>query len=155
MSLMNQLYQIQDINNGALKSIKAMPQKDSTSDGTSTFSMARAIYSRKFPVQSQISTAQKNQKKWLGNRDASHVTANRRNTNVGKGSINTTNQNLLSFTTYKDVNVVNDAIRRTRAGGYVAPPKTNFTKNGVTPYFRPAVPKYENYIGVKYPVLYH
>ena len=110
---MNQLYQIQNINNGALKSIKAMPQKDSTSDGTSTFSMARAIYSKEFPVQNKISTAQQNQKKWLGNRDASYVTANRRNTNIGKGSINTTNQTPLSFTTYKDVNVVNDAIRRT------------------------------------------
>jgi len=152
---MNQpTYRIRDINNGALRFVNAMPQKDSTSDGTSSFEMARSVYLETNSVKT-APTYQNNHKKWMGNRDASQVTANRRNNSVGKGSINTNTNNLLSFTTHKDVNVVNDALRRCRAGGAVAPPKTNHRTNGLTPSFRPAVPKYENYVGTKYPVLFH
>ena len=152
---MNQIFSIQDMNNGALKSINAMPQKDSTSDGTSSFELARTVYMNTYPVKSQIPLVQNNQKKWLGNRDASQVTANRRNNSVGLGSINTNSTTTVSFTTFRDVNVVNDAKRRCRSGGAVPPPKTNHRPNGLTPAFRPVAPSYKNYIGVKYPVLYH
>jgi hypothetical protein len=117
----------QDLNNGALKFINAMPQKDSTSDGESSFEMARKIYTKtNQPYQSKTVS---NTKKWVGgNRDSSSFTTNRKNSTIGKGSINTNLNQTVSFTTYKDVNTVYDALRRVRAGGAVAPPKTNIAK---------------------------
>lgn len=152
---MNQFHSRNDINNGALKSINAMPQKDSTSDGDSSFEIGRAIYVATHAAAQPNPVYQNNQKKWMGNRDASQVTANRRNTGIGKSSINTTTQSPLSFTTYKDVNVVNDALRRCRSGGSVPPPKTNHRTNGLTPSFSPAVPKNNDLYGFKTPTLYH
>ena len=143
-----------DINNGALNSINAMPQKDGTSDGTSTFELGRSVYLATHATNNPP-MCQNNQKKWMGNRDSSQVTANRRNSGIGKSSINTSTQNVISFTTYKDVNVVNDALRRCRAGGAVAPPKASHRPNGLTPTFRPAVPPNNNYYGTKYPTLFH
>ena len=146
----------QDINNGALRSINAMPQKDSTSDGTSSFEMGRRVYTETTDKSHPITNPQKLHKKWIGgNHDSSQITENRKNNSIGRGSINTTNK-LLSFTTYRDVNTVNDALTRCRAGGAVAPPKKNAKNtNGLTPSFKPAKPLYNNYVGTKYPVLYH
>jgi len=84
-----------------------------------------------------------NQKKWMGNRDASQVTVNRRTNSVGTGTLNYAN-NMMSFTKPNDVNVVNHALRRVRGGGAVAPPSKNFSPSktyvpspGIHPYMQP------------------
>jgi hypothetical protein len=136
---------IQNINNGALDGAKPMPLKDRTSDNQSSFNMSRQTYLQTVPAIAETVDV-KLQKKWLGNRDASQITSNRRNVAVGKGSLNQTG-NLYSFTTYKDINVTNDAIRRVRAGGSVAPPKKNArTTNAPTPTFAPI--RFSNINGV-------
>jgi hypothetical protein len=173
----NPVFIKQDINNGALSAIKAMPLKDSTSDATSEFELNRKIYEKTYTTpltNKQILSALKPprfsmgglkvfdgthapiQKKWMGstNRDASQITANRRTNSVGTGSMNYAN-NLMSFTTYKDVNVVNDALRRVRAGGAVAPPKKDASPSktyvpspGTHPYMQPG---YKGKIGGYFP----
>jgi hypothetical protein len=104
------------MNNGTLSAIKAMPQKDSTSDGTSDFAMSRKTY-----YETYTSAAALRQKKFIGgNRDASSVVARRRTTEVGVGTLNAANKPL-SFTTTRDINVTNNALRRVRAGGAYVP----------------------------------
>jgi hypothetical protein len=160
-----------NINNNQLSFKKAMPLKDSTSDGTSDFELGRKIYSRTYnPPLSDASinkllrtpyfgqnhssrilptvfdgTHAPVQKKWMGstNRDSSQITTNRRTNSVGKGSLNYSNQPV-SFTSSDQVNVVNDALRRVRAGGAVAPPKKNASPShtyvpspGTHPYMQP------------------
>jgi hypothetical protein len=134
-----QIFTIQDIQNGTLSAKNAMPQKDITSDGTSSFEMGRAVYrNRKMPATTIAGIANYNKKKLLGNRDSSAVTTARRNDAIGRGSTITTP---FSFTTHKSINTINDAIRRVRAGGAVAPPiKGAFCKNGTTPSFYPHIP---------------
>ena len=62
-----------EMNNGTLSSVKAMPQKDLSSDGTSSFAMARRQYTEVYPV---INPSVNKQKKFIGgNRDASSVVA--------------------------------------------------------------------------------
>lgn len=123
---------ITEINNGTLSSLKAMPQKDITSDGTSTFAMSRKNY---YETQT---TAPSNdvlkQKKFIGgNRDASSVVARRRATEVGVGTMNSGGQPM-SFTTTRDINVTNNALRRVRAGGsYVPPQKTHAASPSLDP----------------------
>ena len=142
---------IMDINNGMLSSVRAMPQKDSTSDGTSGFEMARRNYARTLPAQANT-VAQNLEKKWSGNRDSSTVMERRKANAVGLGTLNA-GQNPLSFTTTKDVNVTNDALTRVRAGGAVAPAKKGANRNNApTPTFLPAK-NLGNHL--KYPVLYH
>lgn len=168
-----QPFTIQDINNGALAAKKAMPQKDSTTDGTSTFEMARKTYVKTYTdptmavqgtqVYNNMSIPQINvnvltpsitSKKWMGNRDASQVVANRRNNAVGTGTLNPTTS-LYGFTTYKDINTSQDALRRVRAGGAVAPAKKAANLNNApTPGFSPAQGTKSVY-GLKQPVLFH
>jgi hypothetical protein len=144
---------LHDMHNGALNGIKAMPQKDSTSDGHSTFAMGRQrfvnTYSTDIPTNQQYT-----QKKWIGgNRDASQVAVNRKNTQIGTGSVNASGD-LMSFTTYKDINTVNNALTRVRAGGYMVPPKVRANKNNApTPSFSPVGIK--SHYGIKIPTLYH
>jgi hypothetical protein len=143
----------QNINNGVLIGQKAMPQKDITSDGDSSFELGRQTYINTHP--STTPTVQQlQQKKWYGNRDASQVTANRRTNQIGVGSLNASSGQI-GFTTYKDVNTVSNALTRVRAGGAVAPAKKAANKNNApTPTFSPAIPM-NNIRGIKYPVLYH
>ena len=129
-------YSIQNINNGALSGAKPMPQKDSTSDNQASFNMARHTYLETVPATPET-VGVKLEKKWFGSRDASSVIANRRNSAVGKGSLNASG-GLFSFTTYNDINTTDAARRRARAGGSVAPPKKNArTTNAPTPTFSP------------------
>jgi len=146
------MFSIRDINNGMLTAVKAMPQKDSTSDGTSDFEMSRMNYVRTLPAISN--TASQNlQKKWMGNRDASSVIEQRRWGAVGVGSLNAANQPF-SYTTFKDINTTSDALTRVRAGGAVAPPKKNAMRtNAPTPSFAPVQNK--ALYGIKSPVLFH
>ena len=149
---------IQDIQNNRLTAKNAMPLKDSTSDGMSSFEMGRQVYmNTRFPVKvvngqvQTISQIQNPQKKWLGNRDSSAVTSSRRNMAIGKGSTVSTP---FSFHSNTVKNTVNEALARVRAGGAVAPDKKGANKNNrPTPTFAP-VPKKEVY-GNKYPVLFH
>lgn len=173
------------LNNGQLSSVRAMPQKDSTSDSQSTFEMNRAVYSRTLPTNPAAITSTSttynwrarrniqqvtslpsgttsnymNGKKWYGNRDASQVTANRRTTEVGVGSLNATNKPM-SFETHNNYNTTNDALRRVRAGGAVAPAKKGANRNNApVPGFAPAIPAansmLSDFYGIKRPVLYH
>jgi hypothetical protein len=152
--MFRQMFAINDINNGALKTTNAMPQKDSTSDGTASFEIGRMtnrrIYTTNLPTNAEYV-----QKKWIGgNRDASQVIQNRRVLGIASGSKNTAS-NTLSFTTYKDVNTIYNALTRVRAGGAVANQKKRANLNNApTPRFSPAIPP-NDIRGIKYPVLYH
>lgn len=128
------MFAINQMNNGTLSSQKAMPQKDITSTNEGEFAMDRRNYTETVNAGlSHNTNLNYPQKKWLGNRDASQVTSNRRVSNIGTGSLNA-NKGPMSFTTVKDVNTVNDALRRTRAGGAVVPPKVRASRtNAPTP----------------------
>ena len=142
----------QIMNNNQLSCVKAMPLKDSTSNGTSDFELGRSIYVKTYEPsltdanaalllnkphygasgQSRIrptmfdGTHAPIQKKWMGstNRDASQIIANRRTNSVGNGSLNVSGS-LFSFTSHNSSqkNVVSRALTRVRSGGSVAPPK--------------------------------
>jgi hypothetical protein len=172
---------INNINNGELNSVRAMPQKDMTSDNESSFEMARSVYVRTFPnnvintpithtnyiwqarrniqqitsVPTGITTNYMNGKKWYGNRDASQVTTNRRTNQVGVGSLNASNSPM-GFTTHSDINTTRDALRRVRAGGSVAPAKKGANRNNApVPSFSPALPNLKQNFGIKQPYLFH
>jgi hypothetical protein len=163
----------QQLNNGMLTAVNAMPQKDSTSDGQNSFSMGRMIYNKanfingpqyvsgintgrtssNTILNAQNTVVQPINKKWLGNRDASQITNNRRNVAMGT-SINT-RITPLSFETHSDINTTNDALRRVRGGGAVAPPKKNANRNNKpTPGYPPSQTQY-HLSGTKPPYLYH
>lgn len=107
-----------EINNGTLSGVRAMPQKDVTSDSSSMFAMSRMAYT------GIVTSQQNNQKKWMGNRDASHVTTNRRVNGMAIGSLNAKGTPM-SFTTTADNNTARQALHRVRSGGAVAPAKAN------------------------------
>lgn len=116
------MYRRNDINNGILYSKNGMPQKDSTSDGTGSFALGRQTYTEIANANNSMTQAQKTAKKWYGNRDASSVIDKKKNTNIGKGSFNNAGD-AIGFTTNVDNNTARQALIRTRAGGYVVPPK--------------------------------
>ena len=106
------------LNNGTLNAANAMPFKDSTSDGTTSFTVARRSF-----VSSNDSVPLNPQKKWIGgNRDSSEISRRSRVNAIGEGSFNAANQPI-SFKTNRDVNVTNDALVRVRAGGSTVPRK--------------------------------
>jgi hypothetical protein len=150
---LNTISTIQDINNNILSAQKAMPLKNITSDNNSTFAMYRKTYVETYSSQSALA-----EKKWYGNRDASQVTANRRNNQAGVGSLNA-NSLPMSFNSNVEKNTVNDALRRVRGGGAVAPIKKNFSKSSTyvpTPSYGPVDPSLTKTIyGLKTPYLYH
>lgn len=114
------MFSIQNNNNAVLHTIKAMPRKDSTSDGTGYFSNARHEYCE--TVSTPNTVQEKLQKKWYGNRDASQIISNRRVHEIGVGSLNA-NKNPMAFMNKNDTNSRVDALARVRGGGYVVPPK--------------------------------
>ncbi len=107
-----------NLNNGVSSNKNAMPQKDLTSDNQSSFERSRKTYIETLPDTSQM--------KWYGNRDASDVVRRRRVVGVGKGTFNEEGS-ALSFTSSSEKNTVNSALRRTRAGGSIAPAKKTQT----------------------------
>ena len=143
------MFSLQNNNNGALTADKAMPQKDSTSDNNASFQIGRKTYIETLPAPLIP------EKKWMpSSRDASDIARRRRIAAVGKGTINE-NNSTLSFTTYRDINTTNDALRRARAGGSVAPAKKNAqTINPITPTFAPAIPT-TPIVPNKYPTMFH
>jgi hypothetical protein len=110
------MFSLKDTNNAVLSGVNAMPQKDITSDGTSTFAGARHEYFQTVP-----NTVGAN-KRWFGNRDASQVAANRRVREIGVGSMNASN-GPMAFVAKNDRNSRIDALARVRGGGAVVPPK--------------------------------
>ena len=145
-------YSVQNINNSILIARKAMPQKDSTTTNESSFALARNTYTETYKPPGDI--AQSIHKKWFGNRDASQVTANRKNTEIGVGTLNAYSRPT-SFTTNNDINATQRALMRVRSGGAVSPAKKNANLNNApTPTFAPAGPKKSIY-GLKTPVLFH
>jgi hypothetical protein len=126
------------MNNSLLNGIKAMPLKDSTSDGTDNFALFRNEYMRSYPQSNMNDMANgKIVKKWYGinNRDSSSYTRELQTNEIGVGSLNAKNTPF-SFTSSKEKNTVNDALRRVRAGGSVPPLKKSHAKTHVlTPGF--------------------
>lgn len=110
-----------EINNGILHSIKAMPFKDITSDGNSSFAMSRKDYTKTLQTK-PISNTVLLHKKWFGNKDASQVTANRRMTEIGVGSLNANNKDM-SFKNVVDNNTQRQALTRVRNSGSAVPAK--------------------------------
>ena len=110
-------------NNGILRGDKAMPAKDITSDGNSSFSMSRRSYMRVMPLTIQSNAIQQ-EKKWFGNRDASQVTANARVSQVGIGTSNTA-QSSFSFKSSTETNSERQALNRLRGGGRAVVPMKN------------------------------
>jgi hypothetical protein len=125
------MYAIQNINNGTLNTKGAMPQKDSTSNGDSNFSIPRREY-----VESYFDTIGNN-KKWYGgqaNRDSSQITHNRRVNEIANGTLNANNVPI-SFTTNTDINVVRNAKHRVRSGGATVPAKARYNYNGAPVFY--------------------
>ena len=102
------------LNNSEMSVTKAMPLKDSTSDGGNRFSMSRAIFFR------GNDTNEVDNKKWYGNgQDRQKQAINRRsNQRVDYAqSVFNTDGNATSFTTNNSMNTERQATRRTRSGG--------------------------------------
>jgi hypothetical protein len=109
---------LNNINNGTLSGMHAMPSKDITSDGTSTFAMGRQQYIRSYADTTGA-------KQWYGNslnRDSSSVMQRRVYGEIGNGTLNASKQPM-SFTEQKVVNTTRDALRRVRNSGSAAPAK--------------------------------
>ena len=125
------MYSYQPGNNAVLSGVKAMPQKDSTSDGTSTFAGARHVYAETI-TNTDTPVSVKQHKKWFGNHDASDIAWKRRVQEIGVGSLNA-GKGKMAFMNKNDRNSKIDALARVRGGGYVVPPKVrhNATKSGV------------------------
>lgn len=115
------------INNGILLGIRAMPLKDSTSDGSNTFSMNRHNYIESSNNTTTIQAFR--QKKWIGgNRDASNVTTRNRVNQIGNGSLNAAKVPT-SFVSNKSDNDTRQAYHRVRSGGSAVPAKCAHNKN--------------------------
>jgi hypothetical protein len=120
------LYSNTILNNGQLSSKKAMPLKDITSDGTSSFSLNRRNYIDSY-LSTSLTTSEKLEKKWYGNRDASQVTSNRRVNQIAIGSLNASGETT-SFTNVRDPNSERQALHRMRSGGSHVPAKVTNAK---------------------------
>ena len=111
---------LQAINNGVLSSRYAMPQKDLTSDGESTFAMSRQQYIHTEPIHVG--------KKWYGssgNRDSTAILQKKNIGAVGKGTLNLDGKSM-SFGGHNDINTSREALTRVRNLGCAAPAKCRF-----------------------------
>ncbi len=105
------------LNNGILTGTRVMPAKDGVSDGNSVFSMSRRSFMRVMPLTTETNTVQQ-EKKWFGNKDASQVTANARVSQVGIGTLGSTQ----AFKSSTETNSVRQALNRVRGGGRAVTP---------------------------------
>lgn len=138
------------LNNGTLRGVRAMPIKDTTSDGDASFATDRHEYTRIYtdtPVTTAVNpgkfgmagfmnrgrilptvfdgTHTAYQKKWINaNRDASRTAEKKRVNAVAIGSLNASD-GLITFSSYSNKNDVNDAKIRCRSGGSRVPIKCN------------------------------
>jgi hypothetical protein len=113
------MFTLRKINNGILDSLKAMPQKDLTSDNDEKFALNRNQHSRTYTGEPVSST-----KKWYGNtnRDASSVINSRRTSNIGINSMNP-NEAPMAFTNTNENNTIKQALARVRNKGATVPLK--------------------------------
>ena len=121
----NFMYSPTHLNNGVLSARKAMPLKNITSDGDSTFAMDRRIYMRTEDSGESKKPLILQKKKWYGAssvRDSSIVIEKRVQQEVGVGSLNHLGESM-SFNTVKDENVVRQALVRVRNIGSCVPAK--------------------------------
>tara|TARA_B100001173_G_C16016619_1_gene560002 strand:- start:2298 stop:2669 length:372 start_codon:yes stop_codon:yes gene_type:complete len=116
---------LQNINNAELNAQKAMPLKDSTTDGSSRFSMGRMMFAHGKDLK------EPNHKKWYG---SSADTNRRAKTGHLYNRLNypttvfNTEGKPTSFTTNNSINVQRQAVQRTRSGGSSVPAKVAMTK---------------------------
>lgn len=132
---------LRESNNGTLSGMKVMPQKDLTSDGDSSFAMARKEYVRGLDTTANSATynnvTNALSKKWYGNtstRDSSRVMSHRVWNEVGNGTLNAS-KNAFSFTNVKDNNTARQALNRVRNIGSAAPNKKIHKKYENAPVF--------------------
>lgn len=117
----------QNTNNGNISNVKmAMPSQFYPSSNTNVFSSARNAYINnvgKGPNQTPLSTLEYTKKKKWNNACSSQLTYMKRINAIGKSSIQSPlTQQELSFRS-QDTTSRNDALRKCRAGGCVAPKK--------------------------------
>ena len=116
---------LQNINNAELTAQKAMPLKDSTTDGSSRFSMGRMMFAHGKDLK------ETDNKKWYG---SSSDTNRRAKTGHLYNRLNfpttvfNTEGKPTSFTTNNSINVQRQAVQRTRSGGSSVPAKVAMTK---------------------------
>jgi hypothetical protein len=111
---------LQNINNGILSNKNAMPQKDLTSDGDSSFAIGRQQYIHAEPISLG--------NKWYGsssNRDSTAILQKKKMSAIGKGTFNLAGKSL-SFAGHNDINTTHDALIRVRNLGCAVPNKCRF-----------------------------
>lgn len=131
---------LNNLNNGILRGVKAMPAKDLNSDSDSSFASDRKAYTNLVSVNiANPSPQQILQKKWIGgNRDASDVAYRRRVAAAG-ASLNPTG-GTFSFTSKTEKNTRIEALNRCRNQGNCVPPKVRASPhytNMLTPIWKP------------------
>lgn len=115
------MYSLQNINNRTATGVHAMPLKDSTSDGTNTFSLYRTQYVNTYNARPQIALPEK---KWISaRRDASQVILNRRMNHMGASLNPTGGEYSMTRVIPNDVSA---AKARVRSSGSVVPRKKLF-----------------------------
>ena len=109
-------FNLNNINNGKLRGIHAMPSKDLTSDSDGSFASDRKVYANTF------NTTNPTEKKWIGgNRDASDISYKRRIAAAGS-SMNPAGGEF-AFTSKTEKNTRINALNRCRNQGNCVPPK--------------------------------
>ena len=132
---------LNNLNNGRLTGVKAMPAKDLSSDADSSFASDRKVYANILATDTATpGPHQISQKKWIGgSRDASDVSYRRRVSAAGS-SMNPSG-GAFSFTSKTEKNTVIDALNRCRNQGKCAPPKVRASPhrtNVPTPIWKPS-----------------
>ena len=113
------------MNNAELSFPKAIPLKDSTTDGSSRFSMGRMTYTRGKDLKETENL------KWYGNSPDTHRRAFNGHVYHRLNFPNTVfniHGTATSFTTNNSINVQRQAVRRTRNGGSTVPAKVAMNK---------------------------
>lgn len=115
---------IRDTQNRILSGIKAMPLKNETADGESSFAMGRKYYTETNKTETSLTNKIMLKKKYLGgnNRDASSVIDKKKFSQIGSGSVNAEGNNI-SFTPVNDNNLAYRSLARLRGSGHILPVK--------------------------------
>jgi hypothetical protein len=106
-----------------------MPQKDITSVNEHAFAMHRSSFSKIMATEREETGEILKKKNFYGgsrNKDASSIIRSR--AIAGTKSSFTAKDGALSFQGTKDINDTRQALRRTRSGGAVVPPKVTHKK---------------------------
>lgn len=131
---------LNNLNNGKLTGVKAMPAKDLSSDADSSFASDRRAYANLIATDAATpSPNQVAQKKWIGRSQDASIVALRRRIEAAGSSMNPSGE-ALSFTSKTEKNTVIEALNRCRNQGYCVPPKVRASKhytNLLTPVWQP------------------